>query len=594
MRLMKRGLALGVAGILLAACGHKDKDAPLAFVPADTPYVAANLDVLDDDTRAALFAQANMQLPAQVAQMKSAADQLQAKDPETASLLRAFASELDGKTVEAFAKNAGLDTKGYSAMYGLGLSPVVRFQLADPAAFEAFIGRLETAYGKKLDTAKLGDISYRRHISSEAGTEVILAVVNKQAVAALLPADASDTLLRQALGLDRPAKSLQEDGRLEKLAKSKGYGKQAVGLIDFNRALPLLASGKDPLFLAMFKAHAQAESAKTGEPVANQMQIPASCQADATRIASRVPMMSFGYTKLDAKHQDMRMDLALASDITQAFSGLKVALPGLGTDASSPFDMSIALPVADLRGFWTAQADAVTAKPFTCPALADLNESFGKLGPALQKAAIPPFGDLQGLRIALDSFDAGNGQGVPKFTGRVVLGTNNPAGLLAMGQMMTPALAQLKITSDGKPAALPPDLTRMIGQPVWIAMGEKALALGIGAGEDVKLADTLKEPTGDAGRMMRLHLDGAMYQSWIKVMMQKADSLTAMSEAMAKSADASAEDSADDAKVKAEAAARTHAQLEAMQAQAARIKAVSSEVHVDADGLVVTSQTELK
>ena len=115
MRPMKRALALGVAGILLAACGHKDKDAPLAFVPADTPYVVANLDVPDDDTRAALFAQADAQLPAQVAQLKSAANELNGKDPDTANLLRALAAELDGKTAEQFVKNAGLDEKGYSA-----------------------------------------------------------------------------------------------------------------------------------------------------------------------------------------------------------------------------------------------------------------------------------------------------------------------------------------------------------------------------------------------------------------------------------------------------------------------------------------------
>ena len=595
MRPMKRALALGVAGILLAACGHKDKDAPLAFVPADTPYVAANLDVLDDDTRAALFAQANAQLPAQVAQMKAAADELKAKDPDTANLLRAFAGEFDGKTVEQFAQNAGLDVKGYSAFYGLGLAPVARFQLSDAAAFDAFVGRLETAYGKKLDTAKLGDVSYRRHVSTEAGTEVILAVVGKQAVAALLPADASDALLRQALGLDRPAKSLQDDGRLSKLAKAKGYGKQAVGLVDLSHLLPLIAGGKDPLFLAMFKAHAQAESAKTGEPVANQMQIPASCATDAARIAARVPTLSFGYTRLDATHQDMRLDVAMASDITQAFAGLKVALPGLGTDASAPFDMSLALPVAELRAFWSAQADAVAAKPFSCPALADLNDGFAKLGPAMQKAAIPPFGDLLGLRVALDSFSAGTGQGMPSFTGRIVLGTNNPAGLLAMGQMMTPALAQLKITADGKPVALPADLTKMIGQPVWAAMGEKALALAIGPGEDAKLADTLKEPAGDAGRMMRLHLDGAMYQSWIKLMMDKADSIAAMSAAMGSSDPSStAPDAAETAAARKEAADRTHAQFQAMQGQAARIKAIGSEAHVDADGLVITSQTELK
>ncbi len=593
MRPMKRALALGVTGILLAACSHKDKDAPLAFVPADTPYVAANLDVLDDSTREALFAQANAQLPAQVAQMKAAADELKAKDPDAANLLRAFASEFDGKTIEQFAKNTGLDTKGYSAFYGLGLAPVARFQLSDPAAFDAFVGRLEAAYGKKLEVAKIGNASYRRYVSKESGTEMILAVVGKQAVAALLPADASDHLLREALGLERPARSLQDDGRLATLAKAKGYGKQAVGLVDLTRLLPLIASGKDPLFLAMFKAHAEAESAKTGEPVANQMQIPASCETDATRIAARVPALSFGYTRLDAKHQDMRMDLSLASDITQAFSGLKVALPGLGADGSAPFDISFALPVTELRTFWSAQADAVAAKPFTCPALTDLNDSFAKLGPAMQKAAIPPFGDLLGVRIALDSLDAGNGQGMPAFTGRIVVGTKNPAGLLAMGQMMTPALAQLKVGADGKPVALPADMTRILSQPGWIAMGEKALALGIGNGEDAKLADTLKQPGGDAGQMMRLHLDGAMYQSWVKLMMDKADSLAAMSEAMAKAGGNDA-DAAAAAQARQQAAARTHTQLAAMQAQAARVQAIASEAHVDGDGLVITSQTEWK
>lgn len=590
MRPMKRTLALGIAGILLASCGHKDKDAPLAFVPADTPYVVANLDVLDDSTRQALFAQANAQLPSQVLQMKSAADELKAKDPDTANLLNAFASELDGKTVEQFAQATGIDIKGYSALYGLGLSPVMRFQLSDPAAFEGFIGRLETAYGKKLDTAKIGDQSYRRHISTEAGTEVVLAVVGKQAVAALLPADAPDSMLRQALGLDRPAKSLQDDGKLAELAKAKGYQKQAIGLLDLSRALPLAASGKDPLFLAMFKAHAKAESEKTGEPVANQMAIPASCQTDAARIAARVPSMSFGYTTLDAKHQDIRMDIALASDVTKAFSGLKVALPGLGTDGTAPLDMSLALPVAELRTFWSAQADAVAAKPFTCPALSDLNTTFAKIGPAMQKAAIPPFGDMLGLRIALDSFDASKSQGMPSFTGRIVVGTSNPSGLLAMGQMMTPALAQLKITKDGKPVALPTDMTKMIGQPVWAAMSDTALALGIGPGEDAKLGDTLKDAVGDAGRMMRMHLAGSMYQSWIEMMQTKADSITAMSNAMA----SSDTDAADSVAAKAEAAKRTHAQLDALKAQAARIKSISSEVHVDADGLVITSDTELK
>jgi hypothetical protein len=597
--------ALAVAGVLLAGCGpKKDKDAPLAFVPADTPYAVANLEVLDDGTRGARLAQANLQMPAHVKQMQSAADAIAAKDPDGARLLRALAGEFEGKTIEQFAKSAGFDLKGRIAFYGLGLAPVARFELADPSSFDAFVARLESAYGKKFDIARIDAQSYRRHVVTEAGVQAVLAVVGKQAVIALLPADADVALLRQALGLDRPAHSLQDDGRLERLAKDKGYRRWAVGEIDLARALPLIADGKDPLFAALLKTHAVAESAKTGEPVANQLQIPPTCASDAARIAARVPELSFGYTRLDAGQQDMRWDLALAPDITQAFAGLKVELPGLGGEAQAPLDLSIALPMMQLRAFWSAQAEAVMAKPFACPALLDLNETFAKLGPAMQKAAMPPFGDLLGVHLALDSLDIGKDKPTPSFTGRLLIGTANPAGLLAMGQMMNPALAQLKINPDGQPVALPPAMTQAFGQPAWLAMGEKSLALGLGAGEDAKLGDMLKGQTGDAGRMLRVNIDGGIYRSWVALMQARVDSLIAATATMDKSAGSGNADAganpgtnappdATQAQLTAQRA-RMQAQFDAMRAQAEHIRNMRLEAHVDDKGLVVTGQTALQ
>lgn len=587
MRSTTRIAALGFAGLLLAACHHKDKDAPLAFVPADTPYVVANLDVLDDDTRKALLAQADAQLPSELVQLRSTANDMAEKDPDASRLLKAIIAELDGKTIESFAQNAGLNIKGRSAFYGLGLSPVVRFELVDPKAFDAFVGRLEAAYGKPFDTATLGGLNYRKHVSADAGLQVVMAVVGKQAVAALLPADAPEATLRLALGLDRPAKNLQDDGRLDKLAKDKDYQPWAIGQVDLARLLPLAAGGKDPLFNALIKARAESESAKTGEPVENQLKVSPSCEGEATRIAARVPALSFGYTKLDQKHQDIRWDVSLADDITKAFTGLKVELPGLGASGTAPFDISLALPVAQLRTFWAAQAEAVAAKPFTCPSLVELNDTFAKVGLMAQQAAVPPVGDLLGARVALDSFEPGNNDSMPKFSGRVVIGTSNPAGLLAMAQTVMPGLQQFKLAADGKPAAMPPEFTAPLGTPVWAAMGPKALALAVGPGEDAKLGDMLSAAGGDAGRLGRLSLNGDMYQAWVKAMAQKAEHIAELT------ASAGADDP--DAQATAKAAAeRSKAQFESMQAQAARIKSIGGDIRMDSKGLVISNQTELK
>ncbi|MDQ6646401.1 MAG: hypothetical protein M3Y93_04090, partial [Pseudomonadota bacterium] len=266
MRSTTRYIALGFASVMLAACGRKDKDAPLAFVPADTPYVIANLEVPDDATRTAMLAQANTQLPSQLVQLEDTATRLEKTDPDGARLLRAFAAELKGGNLEAVAQKDGIDLKGYMAIYGLGLAPVARVQLTDPKAFEAFISRLEIAYGKKLEIATVGEQHYRRYVSARSGIEGILAVVGKQAVVAVLPADASPALIRQTLGLDRPQKSMQQTDRLAELVKAKGYQKWMVGDIDLTRALPLAIGGNDPLIAAMLKSHAEAESARTGEP----------------------------------------------------------------------------------------------------------------------------------------------------------------------------------------------------------------------------------------------------------------------------------------------------------------------------------------
>lgn len=563
-----RALALVCGLLLLAACSHKDKDAPLAFVPSDTPYLVANLEPLDADTRAAMLEQADAQLPAQVAQLRDVADRLDAeKDAHLAGLLRALATELDGRTTQQIAAADGLRLDGRFALYGVGLAPVMRIDLDDPAKFEAFVDRLEKGYGKPLDKATLGTLEYRHTTAAgDSPLQMAIAIDGKQAVLAALPANADQVLLRRALGVDRPDDSAQERGRLATLAKANGYQPYVVGYVDNMRVADLLADGNDPIVRAFVKDDAAATT-------------PA-CRGDLERIAARVPMISAGYTRLEAKQIAQRVDVTLASDIIKAFAGTKVALPGLGGGATAaPFDLALALPVERIRTFWTAQADAVAAKPFTCPMLTDLNAQFAALRQGVQKSALPPFGDLLGARVSLDSFAADAAGGMPKVSGRLLVASRSPAGLLAMAQAMLPSLAELKLSADGKPAALPAPVTGMAGAPAWAAMSDKALAIGVGEGGDARLGEMLRAPGGDAGQLFRMHVDGDMYVQWIDML---ADRATAV-------ATAGSSESAN-----SETGRRMATQFDAARAQAARIRQVAAEGHFDERGLVVTSQTELR
>ena len=568
MRLTTRATALAFAGMLLAGCGHRQQPAPLAFAPADTPYVVANLKPLDDDTRHAMLAMADAQLPAQLAQLRAAAARIEPQSPAAARLLRSLAAAFKDGRLESFAKAAGIDLEGRIALYGLGLSPVLRFDLADPKAFDGFVARLEHAYGQTARAASVAGQPYRKLVSVDNGTQLVLAVAGKQAVIALLPVDGPPSLLRKALGLQRPRQSLLDSDALQALAKAKGYLPWAVAELSLQRLLPLAAGGKDPLFAALLKASAERESAETGEPVSHLTAIPRGCPADAARIAARVPRLSLGYTRLDARHQDARIDVALAGDIAAAFDGLQANVPGLGAPGNAPFDLSLAAPMLELRRFWLAQADAVAARPFACPVLDDLNDAFAQLGQAMQKAAIPPFGDLRGLHLALDGFTADPHGAWPTLEGRLVLATANPAGLLGMAQLSVPALSQVRVPDDGRPVPLPASVRDLFGQPAWAAMDDKALALAVGDGEDHRLAGALAAPGGPAGTLMRMHLGGGMYLAWL--------------ESMAHGAGGPAAD------------AGHPGGFAALETQAARVRDVRAEIRMDKDGLVISNQITLK
>ncbi len=572
-----RAGALALCILAATACSHKDQNAPLAFVPANTPFLIANLKPLDNDTQNALLKKLNDQLPLQIQKWNQAADTLR-NDGKTdeANLLQALATEFKGKTYQQISATEGFDLHGLSAMYGIGLSPVIRAQLSDTAKFHAFIKRLETAYGRTFQVSKFDGVSYQHTTLGSAGVQAVIATEHKQAVIALVPADAGKTLLGEVLGTRRPKKSAQDSGRLKKLADQRDYLPYAIGYLDTTKLPALLTSGTDPMLAALLQ--------KSGKPA-----FPASCKADLARMAARVPQLSFGYSALDAKHMSTKFEADLAPDITKALSGVKVALPGMGGDLDAPLDLAIGLPLPKLRAFWDAQAAAVAKKPFSCPRLQSMNAGFVKLRQSLQKTAIPPFGDLRGLRISLQQLGKNAANGKPQATGAIVIGSSNPQGLIAIAQTVMPSLAKAHLTTDGKPVALSGKFVAMTGGPAWIAMNKHAIAIGVGAGENKRLDDLLNAPEGNAGTMFKWHVSGPMYAQLVDLFSKE---MGGYMQARALRATAGADDK--EARQAAASAKQFKQSMAEMHRQAEDIKSMDANARIDRRGLVISTTIRMK
>ncbi|HET6586731.1 MAG TPA: hypothetical protein VFG67_03050 [Oleiagrimonas sp.] len=586
MQRITRVLVLGCAAVALAACSHKDKNAPLAYVPANTPYLVANLKPLTADARASLMPAATSSIVRanQVTRLHQMAQMLsdEPRNADLAHLINAFADSMAGKTYAQMEAEAGINPDGLFAIYGLGLSPVVRGQLNDPVKFHAYVAKLEKAYGHAFDKSTIGGVTYQHAALGDSHLQVIIATRDKQFVAAVLPVHA-DKQLRLALGLDRPENSVQESRLLEKLADADGYGPYSIGYLDTTRLPALIAGANDPLLKALLAA------ATDKHPTKWNAVLPASCKGDLGRIAARVPLISFGYTRLEPKERIQQVDVQLAPDIVKAFHNAGTNVPGLGHNASSNalLDLAFALPITTMRDFWLNQAEAVKNKPFTCPALTSLNKLAVEAGTYLPRLSMPPFGQWSGIRLVLDQLDMNNTGKTPDFKGRLLIASQNPTGMMNTAKAMVPALGQLRITDNGEPVALPDQTTSRIKlhEPVWVAMNKKALAIGIGQGEKDALTDMLNAPTGSSGTLSSSHLDGKLYLKWVAMM--KKSAAEAQARIAANAGDAKA-------KAKTEAAqARLQTNLNAMQAIFKQIKDVSVQARLTDNGLRITADSRL-
>jgi hypothetical protein len=499
-----RFAALVVGATVLAACGKKsvDNTAPLAFVPADTPYVYANIEPTPDAVTAQWSRRMHEYLPVALGVYENALDRIAAAKPGDSHAIAAARALIDTlKTHDTWVKlrELGLKPDMRVAFYGVGLVPVLRFELGDAAKFRATIADIEHKSGATLPVAKIGGQDYW-YLGNEK-VVAMFAIENAQFIATMAPAKASDALKRTLLGIDRPAKSLADAGDLDKLAKQYGYSNYGEGFFDVVRIAERLtdpAQGSD------------LEIAQTlGLPTGGS---DAACKGEYLDLARKFPRFVMGANELSAQRVRISAQLEMQPTLAAQLAAAIGAAPGTGKPGEGVLDVALSLPVLKLKDFWIAQADAVAAKPFACASLTHLNSSFADFKKKIDITVPPPASDLTGVHFTLDSFDMGAGlPPMPAFSGKLLMASSNPAAALAMAQLALPPLKDLKIAADGKPVALPAGSIPKLDLPAFVAMSPKALTVAIGNGEDAALGAYLAAPAANEPMFMRMSFSGKFY-----------------------------------------------------------------------------------
>ena len=508
---LRHASMLCLASLLaLAGCGkHVDDNAPLAYAPADTPYLFANFKPAPDAVREAWMKRSATLMQYSSASYKHIADTLRDRNPDLARVLDEMAVEMANmKSPAEVVKTTGFSQAAHFAIYGIGIAPVARMELADPAAFRALIARMEKSVGHPFPTAKLDNQDYWVIGGANDKLHLLLAVEESQVVATLAPANADPALLKQLLGLSKPDSSAA--GTLAGIDSDHGYSDYGSGYLDLPKLLARISDPKDAVTLAFTSG--LGAPAPSSDP---------SCPAEFASIGAQAPLASFGYQQFEANRIRGSLDVSLSTPLRGLLTALKQPVPGMtATSDSSLLDVVIALPVQKLQAFWQARAQAVVAQPYKCPSLAWLNQSFQAMANALRQQQLPPQAtSIQGVRFALDQLVLGtNPAAQTQIAGRFQLASADTVSLLGEMQKNLPQLALVDVKTDGKPVAvaLPPQLQPLAGgnAQAWLAADTHSLALAFGNGEEGKLGDMLKADAGDGSRLMRVHFDGKLYATF--------------------------------------------------------------------------------
>lgn len=501
--------------LALAACSNKDDSEPqsdlLKFIPADTPYVLVTQEKLPDDVYAKIEPHMDQLLSSYRRLIRATVDatreeiEAEGGDSESMDNADALVDELAALLSVDGLGAAGIDRNSRFAFFGHGLLPVTRLTLSDGSLLEAEFTRLETRAGKKLDTSSIGGHTYR--YAGDEQWRIIIAIIEDQLVLTFAPAAANDEQLKTILGLNLPVNNIAASGELTAIAGKYDFEDFLIGFSDLQRVVATFTDEQTGIN-ALLLEQAGYEPVDLSEVCLNEIDV----------MTGILPRVVTGYTHISERQLTSRMIFELREDIARGMTGLSGTVPGLGSVSGDLFSFGMSFDLLAIRQFYADRLDAMEANPLECELFADLQGAVADGRAALQQPVPPIAYGFKGFLAVIDDIqgmDIENGIPPSSIDMRFLVSTDNAEGLLAMGAMFSPEIAALNLESGGEPVRLDLPQIAAMGQTVYAALNDTALALSVGENMQDGLQEMLAADVTSPQPILSIDLDAAKYYDYI-------------------------------------------------------------------------------
>jgi len=506
-----------VALLSLAACG-KSEDPPaatsdtasnelLAYVPADTPYLFANLEPVPDEIIDTYLARLQPVLDSMQTQLSVGRAEMESTEGDNgedpgARLAHALLLELDGNLNRSGLESMGFDLQAEKVVYGIGAFPVIRLGLSDSAALRATILRVLNNGGVTAPEQDFQGISYWRisdGITAEEPAGLYISILEDHLAISVFPPMAEPEFLPAFLGLEMPARS-DAQTRLAQLNSTHEYTPYGSGILDLHRLADQFVS-PDTVTARFMTATGAFDPA---------MLSPA-CTDEIHAIIDNTPLMTMGVKELTPKTVALQYRVETPKTLAGQLMGLVSKIPVADEISNRILEFAFGMRFGPVRDFLREKVTAIVDAPYQCEHLRDLNESAVQALVQLNEPMPPFVNNFRGVRVSLNEIMM-NQDSIPENArGHLAVHVDKPEMFIGMAQMFLPDLSNLAITAGDPPVRLPESLVPVPGIVAFAAMSSDAIGIAVGEEEEAGLPEFLSRDAGPEGIFLSAGYDMAAY-----------------------------------------------------------------------------------
>lgn len=433
----------------------------LEYVPADTPLFAAQLEPFP--LKEYIASAPRMVDPSDQQSFDTLYDPAQPAVNFLLSLMKTYQASLTD--ADLLIKTFGLPDQVRTYFYTLGLSPVLKIEIANEQAIWDLLDKTELESGFSHNKGTLKNINYRAYPLSNASdasnAEVIVAIDQGLLTITLNSAYHEPVLLEQALGLSKIDNSLADTDVLQKIIKKHNFLQASVAFINHVELIKGLTT-QDGNQLA--KQISTLEGKFGADATLATIRNP-QCAAELATITNNWPRTVAGYTQLDisAQQSTIAMTTIVESNnqvMMNALAAIRGYIPKYTANIeNNVFAMALGVDVNKLAGTLNTLWGDLQTPTYHCQPLADMQTEIAASGNMIGMLSMGTnmANGVQGLGIAVLDYAVSKLDTDPQLDNLDALFTlsaENPQQLFNSVKMFLPELQHLQLSSDSEPVSL--------------------------------------------------------------------------------------------------------------------------------------------